>query len=1473
MDEARQVPRFLWASGRQLARAGATPPAAARAHLVRHAAAYRLAPAQVDSLEVAFVHDTGAGGIIVVLRQRSHGVEVYRGEVKVLMARDLALIAISGSPHIPPAAPPRFRLNPDAALAEGLTAHVGAVVAPGDLRDLGASPGGYTRFGLTQPLPIGNAGLLRLETARAKPVLFPEGDALRPAYFLEFFAGVSTSVRTDAFRYLVAADDGRVLEQRNLTVDAQFRVFADGTGRPLDGPIADFTPHPTGTPDGTFPGFVAPVLVTQNGFNQPADPWLAPAATETTGNNVDAYADLSAPDGFSAGDVRATTTTPGVFDRTYNTAVAPLANTSQTMAAVTHLFYVINWMHDWYYDSGFNEAAGNAQVDNYGRGGLGGDPILGEAQDYGGTNNANMSTPADGASPRMQMFPWSGRFGVQFDGDLDSPVVAHEWGHYLHHRLADCGQNQCGGMGEGWGDFVALHLVLRDGDDLDKTYADCIYAAGGLETNAAYFGLRRAPYSVDPTKNNFTFKHIMDGVPMPTGIELNPNGAANSETHNAGEIWAVMMFEAYVALLKQAPVRPFAEVRRLMSDYVVAGLLLVPADATFTEQRDALLAAVWSRDQDDTATLASALAVRGLGSCAVAPPRDSTTNAGVVEGFVVKPRPVLGTVSLVDTPTSCDGDGVLDAGETGTLSVDVANNGHLALTGATLTVSSSTPGVVFPAGMTKPVPDLAAFSATTVTVPVGLSPTFTGMGPLNVQVSVAAAGACATPAASAAFRVNYDETPAASATDDVEATATLWTTGGPDGAAMWARLEVNAPNHVWHGTELSYASDGWLESPPLVVGSSGNLVMSFLHRHTFELGSGNNYDGGLIEITDDAGATWHDLSDFGTTGYGGTIFSGTGADNPLAGRQAYVGVSAGYPSFASRSIDLGASFAGKTVRVRFRMGTDTGNGASPALGWDIDNIGFQGVTSTPFTVIVAQAHSHCATAPVARAGADQRVVQGTAVVLDASGSSDANGDPLTFLWTQTAGPGVTLTGATSAVAGFTAPTVATVTTLTFQVEVSDGGLAATDSVDVVVTPTVECRIGGVYYPPATPNPGNACAFCDTAASTTAWTNRPAGYACPDDGLACTTDACDGAGACQHPLTTGCLIAAACVAAGTADPGNECRDCQPASATTAYTNKAAGVACTDDGDPTTADACDGAGACGHVATDTCFIGGVLYAGGAANPANECATCVSTVSRSAWTNRAAGSACADDGLACTTDTCDAAGACQHALTTGCLIDGACVAAAAADPASECRTCQPDAATDVYTAKPSGTACTDDGLPYTDDACDSAGACVHTTTTDCVIAGVVVASGTANPANECQSCDPTQSQVAWSHRAAGTTCEGDGLSCTADVCDGAGTCDHSLTAGCLIGGACVADGATQAGNACMACQPSASTTAYTAKTTPECRLDSGVGGADGGATGGGSDDSGCSCRAGQAPASTSAALWLGLVLVAAVRRRRPR
>jgi hypothetical protein len=86
--------------------------------------------------------------------------------------------------------------------------------------------------------------------------------------------------------------------------------------------------------------------------------------------------------------------------------------------------------------------------------------------------------------------------------------------------------------------------------------------------------------------------------------------------------------------------------------------------------------------------------------------------------------------------------------------------------------------------------------------------------------------------------------------------------------------------------------------------------------------------------------------------------------------------------------------------------------------------------------------------PVANAGGDHSAPTG-AQFLNGTASSDADGQPLTFSWTQTDGPAVTLTGADTATPTFTATGP---TTLTFELTVTDGwGGSDTDTVVVTVT--------------------------------------------------------------------------------------------------------------------------------------------------------------------------------------------------------------------------------------------------------------------------------------------------------------------------------------------------------------------------------------------------------------------------------------
>src|SRR6185503_8881881 len=166
------------------------------------------------------------------------------------------------------------------------------------------------------------AGARFIDNATIKRVYMPTGGTLEAAYFVEFIARTEDSSDNDGWRYIVSAKDGSILERMSITQSDVFnyRVWADTTGlkKPADGPQTDFSPHPTGLPNMSKPSplYAAPPLVSMEGFNKnpagAADPWLPATATESSGNNVNAYTDnnTTGEDGFTAasGDVHATTT-------------------------------------------------------------------------------------------------------------------------------------------------------------------------------------------------------------------------------------------------------------------------------------------------------------------------------------------------------------------------------------------------------------------------------------------------------------------------------------------------------------------------------------------------------------------------------------------------------------------------------------------------------------------------------------------------------------------------------------------------------------------------------------------------------------------------------------------------------------------------------------------------------------------------------------------------------------------------------------------------------------------------------------------------------------------------------------------------------------------------------------------------------------------------------------------------------------
>ncbi|MCF6239395.1 MAG: PKD domain-containing protein, partial [Candidatus Marinimicrobia bacterium] len=95
--------------------------------------------------------------------------------------------------------------------------------------------------------------------------------------------------------------------------------------------------------------------------------------------------------------------------------------------------------------------------------------------------------------------------------------------------------------------------------------------------------------------------------------------------------------------------------------------------------------------------------------------------------------------------------------------------------------------------------------------------------------------------------------------------------------------------------------------------------------------------------------------------------------------------------------------------------------------------------------------------PAANAGADQSVISGATVTLDGSASSDADGTIVSYLWEQISGSTVTLTDATTAVAGFVVPDVSVTTSWEFSLTVTDDE-GATDTDNVVITVNISASM-------------------------------------------------------------------------------------------------------------------------------------------------------------------------------------------------------------------------------------------------------------------------------------------------------------------------------------------------------------------------------------------------------------------------------
>jgi hypothetical protein len=270
---------------------------------------------------------------------------------------------------------------------------------------------------------------------RVWKVMAKSGVRLVPAWDVS----IDVAGGSDWWNIRVDANSGQELSRNNWTISCEKPAGNRGSS----GHSNHLMPSNKSAMSGAYNVYPIPVEAPSFGsralLNNPHDVDASPFGwhdtngqtgheyTITRGNNVYAYEDGNdddapgySPDGGAALNFD--------FPLDFNLPVDQNQD-----PAITNLFYANNMVHDILYHHGFDEPAGNFQQNNYGNGGAGGDFVEAEAQDGGGTSNANFATPDDGQNGRMQMYIWpiggtatGPTFNVNAPSTIDGPYTISE---------------------------------------------------------------------------------------------------------------------------------------------------------------------------------------------------------------------------------------------------------------------------------------------------------------------------------------------------------------------------------------------------------------------------------------------------------------------------------------------------------------------------------------------------------------------------------------------------------------------------------------------------------------------------------------------------------------------------------------------------------------------------------------------------------------------------------------------------------------------------------------------------------------------------------------------------------------------------------------------------------------------------------------------------------------------------------------
>lgn len=586
-DAITGSPRSLHAAEGWLSAPDPRPAAAvARDFLLSWRELWALDEKQVLGLRLTQQASLGRGGAVVHFAQELAGLPVDHGHLSVAVGDDGRVLAVLGGGVSGRAAPAAFeaRLSPSEALL-GLAeiARLPLTSAPQPLR--------RESDAAVFELP----GLV-LGEVEVRPVVVPTAWGPRLAWRarLEPPGGLAS--------YEVLLDDasGQAVRRQNLvryldTRGRAFRVHPDASVHEL---IRFPDPDVYRTDD------------------SPAG-WVA--LDQTIGNNAVVREDLAGDNEESLGDVATAAPPPPWIAFDFPFTGDPAVDVDQS---VTQLFYGINMAHDRLRRLGFDEASGAYQSSNFGEPGLEGDPVLGDALDGSGMNNANFNPQPDGTSGRMQMFVWD--VGGSFkDSSNDVGVVIHEYLHGVSTRLvggADqvgcIGFGQGGAMGEGWSDYFAASWL---GDTRIGSY---LTADGEGIRN---FRLDENPPASEPEIG----KDYGDLCEYPGDDQAN----GQCGVHANGEIWS-----GFLWTMREALVGLYGEPAggELADRLVIEAMKLTPCQPSMLDARDGvLLADRLLNDGAHFCLISSLAAARGFGFSASS---DGMGDADPEEAFDAWPQ-------------------------------------------------------------------------------------------------------------------------------------------------------------------------------------------------------------------------------------------------------------------------------------------------------------------------------------------------------------------------------------------------------------------------------------------------------------------------------------------------------------------------------------------------------------------------------------------------------------------------------------------------------------------------------------------------------------------------------------------------------------------------------------------------------------------------------------------------------------------